>query len=220
MLSIIKILLFVIFIAAFGTLYDGSSLPFLGEGWVLAFWGIVAGGLNIGISIYQARKNQEDLGAVGIQVTDEGAIEPSNTGIETQDESMHASSNSEIRDDECLLLGDIDEVLAISKNRPVLLITAKAERGGGEESAISFFMKDEFPLLIENTRKQNCVIVWLNVGFSSRRTTLKQFLSDHDMKYKGAFLFKNGAYVSNVKYKFLEPFMERAKRSAALLEAT
>ena len=219
MLNIFKILLFIIFIAAMGTLFNGGSLPVLGEGVQLAVLGVLAGALNIVISVYQAKTAQKDVDVSGVEITDDGTIEHSNMSAKTKSE-VELTGATQDNEASCLFINEIDELLAISKNKPVLLITGKAERGAGEESAILNFMKYEFPLLYEKVKKYDCNIVWHNIGLTAKRTTIRKYLDSKDMKYRGAFLFKDGKCVNNVKFKFLDVLDGVATKSASLFEAS
>lgn len=227
MLRLIEILSFVVFIAALGSLVNGSSLPLLGEGARLAVIASLAASVNIIIGVCRSKKRRAALNVSEIHISKEGEIKSRIPSEELPEEYGEPNSKQigdqiplDVNKDEfgCLLLEDAEELLAVSRNRPVLLITHKAERGAGEEVAFTRFLEAVFPELEKRTKNYDCVITWLNISLTAKRSTLRNYLVSNNWKYKGAFLFRDGNCIANVKFKFSDWDGEIISKASGLLE--
>lgn len=98
-----------------------------------------------------------------------------------------------------LQVDSLAEVEKLSAERPLLLVTDRAERGTGEEHALRKFREEILPGLATAAEAKRVQIAWANVGGYLASSDLAKHLRKHGVRYVGCHLVLGGRFVASQK---------------------
>lgn len=111
------------------------------------------------------------------------------------------------------------EMMKLSLQSPVLLVTGSVERGSGEEMAKETFQKEVLPKIQELANNRRTHLFWTNMQGLGVSSALLEFLSKGGVKFSGAFLISNKKILKHARFGLLSSDVNEVDAILGLLSS-